>query len=329
MNDIRAFLRRLAVPLCALLLLVVGMAFPRTERKQRVRVAPGTWPGAETLLLANDLNKLPASRFQVIEIPWSSAVMRALGNGAADVAVVTLDSVLRMRESGQKLRVLMVLDQSTGGDAVLARAGIQDMQGLRAKTVGVDVRGAGGCLLIQALEQAGMTMGDIKAVPLIQSEMEQALELSAVDAVVVSEPWLTRLRQKGLHSVHDSAQQQIPILRVLVASERACAAYRDELMILMKTHVAMTAQIRSGTPFQGMEMVLRRQKLQTEEFVEALKHWKPLTASENAEMLTGENPKLLQLAASMEELMIHRGLLRTKLGTSPWIDPTFFKEAWP
>lgn len=115
MNDIRAFLRRLAVPLCALLLLVVGMAFPRTERKQRVRVAPGTWPGAETLLLANDLNKLPASRFQVIEIPWSSAVMRALGNGAADVAVVTLDSVLRMRESGQKLRVLMVLDQSTGG----------------------------------------------------------------------------------------------------------------------------------------------------------------------------------------------------------------------
>jgi hypothetical protein len=42
----------------------------------------------------------------MIEIPWSSAVMRALDNGAEDV-VVTLDGIMRMRESGQQQRVLM------------------------------------------------------------------------------------------------------------------------------------------------------------------------------------------------------------------------------
>ncbi|WP_397385893.1 hypothetical protein [Prosthecobacter sp.] len=45
-------------------------------------------------------------RSQMIEIPWSSAVMRALDNGAADV-VVTLDGSMCMRECGQQLRVLM------------------------------------------------------------------------------------------------------------------------------------------------------------------------------------------------------------------------------
>ena len=45
-------------------------------------------------------------RCQMIEIPWSSAVMRALDNGAEDV-VVTLDGIMRMRESGQQQRVLM------------------------------------------------------------------------------------------------------------------------------------------------------------------------------------------------------------------------------
>ena len=42
----------------------------------------------------------------MIEIPWSSAVMRAWDNGAADVVVI-LDGSMCMRECGQQLRVLM------------------------------------------------------------------------------------------------------------------------------------------------------------------------------------------------------------------------------
>jgi len=74
-----------------------------------LRIVPGVWPATEALLAASDLQVLPPDRFQVIEIPWSSAVIRAFGSGAADVAVVTLDGVLRMQEAGQKLKVIMVL----------------------------------------------------------------------------------------------------------------------------------------------------------------------------------------------------------------------------
>jgi NitT/TauT family transport system substrate-binding protein len=315
------------IPLCALLLLLLAALVPHTEKRQRVRIAPGVWPGSEVLLLAHSQEKLPADRFQMIELPWSSAVMRALGNGAADVAVVTLDGVLRMRESGQQLRVLMALDESTGADAVMAPPEVTKVLELKGKRVGVDVRGVGSYLLLTALESAGMSINDIHLVQLIQREMESALETGEVDAVVASEPWLPGLRSKGLHSVFDSNQLSIPIVRLLVASEKAHAQFRQELVLLLKTQIDMTPLVRSGKPFDGMEVILRRERLRFEEFTSSLDHWKPLNMEDNAAMLTGESPRLVQMAAAMEEQMIRTRLLRSKPAPSDWIDASLLQEA--
>ncbi|MHB1080691.1 MAG: hypothetical protein ACYC67_14905 [Prosthecobacter sp.] len=103
MKDTKALLRRFLPLLCAVVLLAASF-FPYQEPKSRLRVVPGLWPAAEPLLVAGDLQMLPPNRFQIIEIPWASAVARAFGSGAADVAVVTLEGALRMREAGQKLR---------------------------------------------------------------------------------------------------------------------------------------------------------------------------------------------------------------------------------
>lgn len=326
MKAFKAWLRRLMIPFCALLLAVL---VPHIEKRQRVRVAPGVWPGSEALLLAYAQKKLPADRFQMIELPWSSAVMRALGNGAADVAVVTLDGVLRMREGGQQLRVLMVLDESTGADAVMTRPEITEVKGLKGKRVGVDVRGVGAYLLVNALESAGMTMNDIQMVQLIQREMASAVEAGDVDAVVVAEPWFASLRAKGLHSVYDSKQLAVPIVRVLVASKKAHGLFQSELALLLKAQMEMTEVVRTGKPFDGVEMVLRRERLRFEDFVSSLDHWRPLTVEQNAAMLTGAHPQLVQMAAMMEEQMLQAGLLRSRPAPSAWIDATLYKEARP
>ncbi len=329
MNDPKAWLKRLMIPFCALLLLLMAALAPHVEKRQRLRVAPGVWPGSEALLLAHSQGKLPADRFQMIELPWSSAVMRALGNGAADVAVVTLDGVLRMREGGQRLRVLMVLDASTGADAVMARPEVMDVQGLKGKRVGVDVRGAGAYLLVNALESAGMSMGDIHIVQLIQREMEGAVEAGEVDAVVASEPWLSGLSSKGFHGIFNSNRLSPPIMRLLVASEKAHAQFRQELALLLQTQMDMTRLVRTGKPFDGMEIILRRERLPFKEFASSLEHWKPLTMEENAAMLAGDSPRLAQMAAVMEEQMIRTGLLRSKPVPSDWIDATLLKEVQP
>lgn len=317
-----ALLHRLLAPICALLLIVAAF-FPYQQNTHRLRIVPGMSPAAEALLLAGDLQILPPSRFQVIEIPWTSAVVRAFGSGAADVAVVTLDGVMRMREAGQKLKVLMALSQSAGADAILARHGIQRMQDLKGKRVGVE-RSAGAYLLINALESAGMTMKDIETVPMFQSEMEQALQAGQVDALLATDPWLTRLSRSGTHSLYDSSQLKVPIIYLLVASDRACTTFRDDLVSLLKVQSDMTEEIWAGKAFPGMDAVLRRERLTADELAACLLRLRPLKTTENARMLK----KLPQMEQQMEEQMVRNGLMLTKPVSGEWINSSISEEAF-
>jgi len=323
MNHTKALLTRLMVPACAVLLIVVAF-LPYHGKRHRLRIVPGMCPAAEALLLAGDLQRLPPSRFQVIEIPWSSAVVRAFGSGAADVAVVTLDSVVRMREAGQKLQVLMVLSQSAGADAILARQGIQRMEDLKGRRVGIE-RSAGTYLLVNALESAGMTMGDIEMVPMFQSEMELALQTSQVEAVVTTEPWLTRLAHSGVHRLYDSTQLKVPIMYLLAASERACSGSREDLVSLLKVQAEMAEKIWAGKPFPGMDAVLRRERMDAGQLAACLGKLHSLKPPENAAMLK----QLPQMALQMEEQMLRNRIILTRPGTGEWINRSFSEEAFP
>ncbi len=311
------------LPLLIAVLLLAASFFPYQEKKSRLRIVPGVWPAAESLLVASDLQVLPLDSFQLIEIPWSSAVIRAFGSGAADVAVVTLESILRMQEAGQKLKVLMVLCQSAGADAILAPTKILRLQDLKGKRVGIE-RSSSSYLLACALESAGMTMADIETVPMFQSEMEPALQGGQIEAVVAMEPWLTILSRNGTHCLYDSSQLKVPIMSLLVASDRACTSSREELAALLQVQAGMAKTLWAGKSFPGMDAVLRRENLTAEELQACLGRLHPLNNSENKEMLK----QLPQLALQMEELMIRAGLLKTRPTTSEWIDASIAKEAF-
>lgn len=329
MKDRGYLTKRLTIALVAVALLLVAAWLPPEERMTRLRVSPGVWPGAEAIVLANVRGQLPAREFQLIELPWSSAAMQALRNGAADVAVMTLDTVLRMRETGQELQVLMVLDESAGADVVFVRDGISDINGLKNKRVGVDVRGVGACLLANALESAGMAMKDVRVVPLVLPEMQQALADGAVDAVVAAEPWSTQFRQTGLRIVYDSRQLSLPIMRVLVASTRACQQLRPQLVTLLKAQMETMPLVTNGAASEDMEQVLRREQLDAEMFRSALARLKPVDAARNKALLCGQPPAIARIADEMAEQMARHGLLEGKPGKGPWIDCSLLKEAAP
>lgn len=322
MKNSKALLQRLLVPACALLLIVAAF-FPYEENRHRLRIAPGMWPAAEPLLLAGDMQMLPPDRFQIMEIPWASAVMRAFGSGAADVVVVTLEGLLRMRDAGQKLKVLMVLNQSVGADAILTREPMNTLGDLKGRRVAIE-RSSGIYLLIHALESSGLSMKDIETVPMFQSEMEQALQSGQVDAAVATEPWLTRLKRADLHSLHDSTKLTVPIVFLLVASDRACARSREDLVSLLRIQSEMAKQIWSQKSFPGMDVVQRRERLEADEVLPCLGNLRHLDRSENAAMLK----KLPEMAKQMQESLLRDGVILAKPPAGEWINSSISEEAF-
>jgi NitT/TauT family transport system substrate-binding protein len=197
--------------LAVVVLLVIAASLPRPSQSEALKLTLGLWPGVETLVVAREKGLLPKENVQLIAMTWPSAAMRAFGNGAVDAAVLTLDEVLRLREGGYDLRVVMVMDVSTGGDVVLGGADVRSPADLRGKRVGVDLRGSGMVLLQSALQSAGMSGRDVEMVPLNPSEVAAAMKERRVDAVVLAEPWATRRRRTGGNAVFDSLTKNLTI----------------------------------------------------------------------------------------------------------------------
>ena len=142
-------IRWLALPMAAALL-ALAVILPHRERFEPMRVAVGIWPGAETLVLAREHGLLPENRFRLMELTWASAIRRAFDNGVVDAAVLSFDSAVRLLEQGEALRVIYVMDESQGADAVLVRDETTAVEDLRGKRVGVDLLGVGRHLLAAA-----------------------------------------------------------------------------------------------------------------------------------------------------------------------------------
>ncbi|MEZ5387261.1 MAG: ABC transporter substrate-binding protein [Prosthecobacter sp.] len=310
--------RWLALVAAAVLLVVAG-ALPRPSRTESLQLALGLWPGVETLIVAREKGLLPKERVQLIAMAWPSAAMRAFGNGAVDAAVLTLDEVLRLRESGTDLRVVMIMDASTGGDVILSDADVRNLADLRKKRVGVDLRASGMVLLESALQSAGMSANDVDVVPLNPSEVAAAMKEKRVDAVAVAEPWATRLRRAGGHAIFDSRQLKHPMYRVLVASGNAVRSQSAELQMVMTAHLATAEVLISSIEDSARAVVLRREGLNQQEFEECMTRVKIIDRDTGSRLMK-PNGELEALSVAMEAWMLDAGLLEQQIPNSAWLD---------
>lgn len=248
-------------------------------------VSVNIWPGTETLIAARESGRLPRRLINFVEMSWSSSTMRAFGNRAVDVAVLTLSEVQLLRELGHPLRVLMVVDESVGADALVARSGTPGVAELRGKKIGVELRSGSHYLLGRALEESGMTFRDVQVVPLILPETETAFEDLGVDAVVTAEPWLTRIKKRGGVVLYDSTRVPGEIQRILVTRSEVVESSGDALRSLIDAHFE-SLDPETWSDEIGLA-IRRREGVTVPEFADLLTRVRRFSREEQTEMLAG------------------------------------------
>ena len=102
----------------------------------------------------------------------------------------------------------MAIDQSVGGDGIVARKSIKSFQDLRGKKVSRSQKGLPSDFFLRALlQQHGMDTADIDYIDMETAQAGAAFLAGDLDAAVVWEPWLTRAKEQGnghiLASTHD------------------------------------------------------------------------------------------------------------------------------
>lgn len=288
-----------ATVVLALLLWAGALLVPIPTQKEPLQVAVGMWVGAEPWVLAREAGELDPAEINIVEMNWTSAAMRAVGNRVVDAAVLTLDEVIRQIHQGYPLKVVMITDISRGADWVMAKDTIPDVAHLAGCRIGYEPRTSGAWLLDKALHNSGLRLSDVQQVPLNPAEVEEIFHELKLDAVVLSEPWGRRLSSLKLRKLYDSSQTGIPVVRALVVHPDEMETHRSTLVAMLKAHFKWMPHLKQGGP--ELDPILRREGVSKDELQDILRHIETVDLPHNLKLLKREEPWLGQLFEDLQK----------------------------
>lgn len=291
-----------------------------------VRVASNVWLGYETLFLARELGYLSPATLRLIEYPSSSDGMMALANREVSLATLTLDEFLLAREGGLDARAILVFDESNGADAVVARADIQGLSGLKGKRIGVESTAVGALMLAKLLEVANLQLRDIIKVDVTVDQHVSVYERGQVDAVVTFEPLAQQLRDRGAQTLLDSSQFPGLILDLLVVDGSALGESESAIKELVAGHFRALTYLEAN-PMDAARLMAPRLQLEPHAVLLAWKGIRMSDLSSNRVWLSGASPRLTGVAETVGLMLQRARLLKRAPVLDRLCDVRFLPEA--
>lgn len=283
-------------------------------------VGMNTWVGYDPLVLARDRQLIDTQQVKVVELSSSSETLRHLRNGLLDAAALTLDETLRLADEGVDLRVVAVLDASSGADVVLVNPAIQSLAQLHGAGIAVEGTTVGALMLERLLQAAGLQQIDVHVV-----NMEATLHLSAlrsgrVSAAVSYEPVAGLLRAARYKDIFDSRQMPGDIVDVLVVRASALkerSAQVDALLAGWQRGL----QALQERPEAAARLLAPGVELSTEDYLATLQKLTFYSTAQSLEQLSAAPPVLEQGALRLVATLQTMGLLKATPDWGRLLDP--------
>jgi NitT/TauT family transport system substrate-binding protein len=186
-----------------------------------------SWPGYEYMHLAHarGLDQAAGLRINPLVYPDPQDIVKAFEQGRIAIAQLTTVEVVDIcsRLPQRCPVVVLILDESRGGDKLAVRRSIGSLEGIRGKRIGVTPT----YVLSRALASKGMTMADVRIVPMPLADMGRRLASGEIDGASFFPPFSDAVLADGTAlEVFNSARIPGEIFDVLVVDP---AYYRDNL----------------------------------------------------------------------------------------------------
>jgi NitT/TauT family transport system substrate-binding protein len=173
--------------------------------------------------------------------------LTALATGNIDANSQTLNDTLASVSGGAEQSIVLVNDNSTGNDQIIARPGIATVADLKGKNVAAEQGTVDHYLLLLALRKAGLSEKDITFKPLPTDAAAAAFKAGQVDAVGVFAPFTTTaLELRGAKAIATSKDFPGAIPDHLVVASSLVTERPEAVQALVKTWFDTTAWIAAN-----------------------------------------------------------------------------------
>jgi len=165
--------------------------------KTPLKVTLPTWTGYGPLFLAKEkgLFEKRGLDVELSIIEGLAERKQALAGGQVDGMATALDVQVTLAAAGVPMQVVWLLDDSYGGDGIIAKNDIQSVADLKGKKVAFEQGSTSHMLILTALKQANLTDKDVEMVQMSAGDAGAAFVAGKVDAAVTWEPWLSKASQ--------------------------------------------------------------------------------------------------------------------------------------
>jgi NitT/TauT family transport system substrate-binding protein len=204
--------------ICLLFCLAL-LAAPAFAADVPVTVAHATWVGYGPLHIAKEQGYFKDLGLDVTLtiIEDEAQYAAALASGNIDGLGNVIDREVIHFAKGTPEKVIFAMDESTGGDGVIAAGGINAVADLKGKTVALDKSSTSYFFFLSILDKHGLAEEDVTIHEMGASDAGAAFVAGKIDAAVTWEPWLTNASQReGGHVLVSSKDMPGTIVDVFV-----------------------------------------------------------------------------------------------------------------
>ncbi len=164
----------------------------------------------------------------------------AIAGGAVAGGMLTYDQVIGAVAQGDAQQVVMPIDYSAGGDAIVATSDIKDVKEFAGKKIAFNQLSPSDFLLSYALKSHGLTDKAIQPVNMTPEAIPAAMVSGSVKIGVTYEPNVSQILAQGkgkYHVVYSSKQAPGLITDVLVFPPKYIKAHPDAVKAAMESYL--------------------------------------------------------------------------------------------
>jgi NitT/TauT family transport system substrate-binding protein len=197
-----------------------------------LKLGHSTWVGYGPFYVARDKGffKDEGVDVELVIMEDTPIKMGALMAGQLDLVASTVDEFPIYMKPGIGLHYILAVDNSKGGDGIVANKDITSVEGLKGKKVAFEQGSVSQFFLNALLKDAGMTEADIEPVNMAATDAGVAFTTKQVDAAVTWEPALSQgAKVEHGHMLLSSADKPGLISDVVAATADTLANKKDDI----------------------------------------------------------------------------------------------------
>lgn len=252
----------------------------------------------------------------------------AIASGAIDGGMLTYDQVVGQVAAGQAQKVVMPIDYSNGGDAIVADKTITKIADFKGKKIGFNPLSPSDFLLSYALKTAGLTDKDITPINMTPEGVPAAMASGQMPIGVTYEPSLSQIVSQGggnkFKVIFSSKNAPGLIADVLVFDDKVIKAKPAEISGIMKAYLDGMAYMKSK-PAESAKIIGKFMGVTPKEVKEQLSgvYNIPMAEMPKAFMKSTETTSYFGSGDVIGKLLMAKGQIKSIPATEATIDAQF------